>query len=209
MCSNFDNVRPAPPPQDVRGYAGELLAGDRGAVETVHVWPKQDAWILRPDADSGDWRFDAWRWSLLPFWSKQREPRMSTFNARAETVHKAPAFRGPWRQGRRCLIPLTGWYESARKLGTKGWVRIAPQAPAITFAGVWDAWDDPDTGLPLHSFTMLTTAAAPSLVHVHDRMPVIIPPRYREAWLDPDTTPEHARRMLHPVEDEFVLRLPR
>jgi putative SOS response-associated peptidase YedK len=208
MCSNFDNVKPSPPPADVRGYADHLLSGSLGPVETVHAWPRQEAWILRRDPQGDDWRFDAWRWSLVPFWAKQRNPRMSTFNARAETVHRAPAFRGPWRHGQRCLIPLTGWYESARRLGMKGWVRIAPSSPAITFAGVWDAWNDPGSGTTLHSFTMLTTAAAPGLVHVHDRMPVIIASRDRDVWLDPSTSAGSARRMLHPVEDDFELRLP-
>lgn len=208
MCSNFDNARPAPPATEVRDYAHQWLAGERGPLKTVHVWPRQDAWILRFDPEAGDWRFDAWRWSLVPFWSRERNPRMSTFNARAETVHRAPAFRGPWRHGRRCLIPLAAWYESARRVGMKGWVRIAPTAPGITFAGVWDAWTDRESDTPLHSFTMLTTAAAPSIARVHDRMPVIIAARDRDAWLDPATAPDVARRMLHPVEDDFAIRLP-
>ncbi len=208
MCSNFDNVKPAPPPTAVRTYVGQLLSGQLGDIATQHAWPRREAWIVRLDPASGDWRFDAWRWSLLPFWSKVREPRMSTFNARSETVHSAPAFRGPWRQGQRCLIPLTAWYESARTLGGKGWVRIAPSAPGITFAGIWDAWTDRGTGEVVSSFSMLTTAAAPSIVPVHERMPVIIAESYRERWLSPDTTPDQARRFLHPVEDEFRIEAP-
>lgn len=208
MCSNFDNVRPQPPATEVREYTGRLLSGACGPIETMHAWPRRDAWIVLHDAVTDDWRFASWHWSLVPFWSKVAEPKMSTFNARAETVHSAPAFRGPWRNGQRCLIPLTGWYESAASIGRKGWVHIRPSAPAITFAGLWDTWSRGDDEPPLHSFTMITTAAAPSLVDVHARMPAIIPERYRAEWLDPSTTPGHARRMLHPVEDDFRIDLP-
>lgn len=208
MCPNFDSVEPKPPPprMTVHDYAGVLFAGKWGSIETVHAWPKRDAWTIRFDQDAQDWRFDSWRWSLVPFWSKERNPKISTFNARSETVYKAPVFRGPWRLGQRCLIPLTGWYESAKPLGRKGRVRIQPSTPEITFAGLWDAWTDKDTGEFQHSFTMLTTSPAPSIVHVHNRMPVIIPERYRDAWLDPSTTTEAALRMLHPVEDCYQVQ---
>lgn len=203
MCSNFDNVKPAPPDVEVRTYAGQLLSGQLGDIQTIHAWPRREAWIIRFHPDSGDWRFEDWQWSLVPFWSKERAPRMSTFNARSETVQTAPAYRGAWRQAKRCLIPLTGWYESGKPLGRKGFVRIRPQAPAITFAGLYDSWVEPESGQHLNSFTMLTTAAAPSISHVHHRMPVIIPTRYRDAWLAPETTLQTAWRMLHPVEDDY------
>lgn len=44
------------------------------------------------------------QWWLLPYWSKTRYVTYSTFNAKAETVATAAAFRDPFRQ-RRCLIP--------------------------------------------------------------------------------------------------------
>ena len=58
----------------------------------------------------------------------------------------------------------------------------------------------------MRSFTMLTTTPAPSIAHVHNRMSVFIPERYRDAWLDPETTPEAVLRMLHTVEDEFRIQ---
>ena len=35
---------------------------------------------------------------------------------------------------------------------------------------------------------MITTAAADSLGHIHDRTPLIVPPGFYSDWLDPDTT---------------------
>ena len=89
MCSNFDNVRPRPPQADVRAYTTQLLSGTLGPIETLHAWPRRDAWVAHWDPDEGDWCFAAWHWSLVPFWSDTRHPKMSTFNARAETVHVA------------------------------------------------------------------------------------------------------------------------
>jgi putative SOS response-associated peptidase YedK len=206
MCSNFNNVTARTLVPRLSTPLEHLFDG-AAHLETMHAWPKRPAAVIRA-SDDGDWRIDEWRWSLVPFWSDTPEPGISTFNARSETVHRAPAFRGPWRHGQRCLIPLTSWYESGKALARKGWVKITPAAPAITFAGIWDTWTDKETRDALHSFSMLTTSAAPSMAHVHDRMPVIIPARYRKEWLDPETTPETARRMLHPVEDDFSIQLP-
>ncbi len=208
MCSNFDNLRPdSPPPESrVREYAGLLLSGTAGPLASLRVWPRQTAWILRHDETRADWRFECWRWSLVPFWSDTANPKMSTFNARSETVDRKPAYRDAWRRGQRCLIALTAWYESGRKLGRKGWVQIRPRAPAITFAGLWDKWTPRDGGAAHGSFTMLTTTAAPDLVKVHERMPVIIAEPWRDRWLDPATPSEHAQRLLHPVQDDFTVQ---
>ena len=105
MCSNFDNVKPKPPKVDVREYAGLLHSGQLGDIDTVHAWPKRDAWVIRLDQNAADRRFESWLWSLVPFWSKELDPKITTFNARSETVYKMPAYRGPWRHGRCCLIP--------------------------------------------------------------------------------------------------------
>ena len=37
------------------------------------------------------------------------------------------------------------------------------------------------------SCALLSKAAAPGIVHIHDRMPVVITPEHFDAWLDPNT----------------------
>jgi len=56
--------------------------------------------------------FEKMRWGLIPqWWNKPlKELRLATFNARAETVEVKPFFRESFRR-RRCLIPLSGYYE--------------------------------------------------------------------------------------------------
>ena len=49
-------------------------------------------------------------WSLLVEQAAQKELRMATFNARAETVESKPVFRDAFKR-KRCLIPMSGYYE--------------------------------------------------------------------------------------------------
>src|SRR5712671_5528732 len=52
------------------------------------------------------------RWGLVPsWWSKSlKELRLATFNARAETAAEKPMFCDSFKR-RRCLIPVSGYYE--------------------------------------------------------------------------------------------------
>ena len=50
------------------------------------------------------------RWGLVPSWAN--DPKRPHFNAKAETVHRLPAFRDSFKS-RRCLIPADGFYEWA------------------------------------------------------------------------------------------------
>ena len=53
----------------------------------------------------------------------------------------------------------------------------------FAFAGLWEAWR-PETGPPLLTCCILTTAANELVRPAHDRMPVILEPRYFGRWLD-------------------------
>jgi putative SOS response-associated peptidase YedK len=52
------------------------------------------------------------RWGLIPYWWNKtlKEMRLTTFNARAETVATKPMFRDAFKS-KRCLIPASGYYE--------------------------------------------------------------------------------------------------
>jgi putative SOS response-associated peptidase YedK len=52
-------------------------------------------------------------------------------------------------------------------------------------AGLWEAWRDPANGDTLESCTLVTTSPVQSIAHIHDRMPVIVPPGAYAEWLDP------------------------
>jgi len=126
-------------------------------------------------------------WGLVPSWSK--DPRMGArmINARSETVAEKPSFRSAFRR-RRCLIPANGFYEW-KKLGSRAkqpvLITLEDDLP-FAFAGLWEHWHGPDR-TEMESCTIITTEANELLREVHDRMPVILPARDYNRWLDPRT----------------------
>jgi putative SOS response-associated peptidase YedK len=66
-------------------------------------------------------------------------------------------------------------------------------------AGLWERWRDPATGEPLESCCIVTTSPSPAVAHVHDRMPVIVPPDAYVEWLDPkNEATERLTRLFEP-----------
>jgi putative SOS response-associated peptidase YedK len=97
------------------------------------------------------------RWGLVPYWWAKplKELRLATFNARIETVTTKPFFREPFKK-KRCLMPLSGYYEWQDTSGGKQpWYFTARDgAPLITAAGLWDEWRNRETGERIKSCTM-------------------------------------------------------
>src|SRR5690606_7874863 len=135
------------------------------------------------------------RWGLIPSWAKDPSIGYKMINARAETVHERPAYRGPFRS-RRCLIPADGLYEWKREGKRKQPYRfLMKDEKPFAFAGLWDEWRGPD-GQTIRSCTIITTEPNELLATVHDRMPVILPPDAYDEWLDPRTKPDRLRALL-------------
>lgn len=129
------------------------------------------------------------RWGLIPSWAKDRSGGAKMINARIETVADKPAFRGPVVR-RRCVIPASGYYEWQRGSGgAKRPFYLHPSAGRLAMAGVFDWWRDDsvpaeDPARWVLSASVLTTTPAPSLAHIHDRMPVMLTPDVVPDWLD-------------------------
>ncbi len=142
------------------------------------------------------------RWGLIPEWADDPSMGNRMINARAETAHEKPSFRGPFR-GRRCLVPADGFFEWMEEGGRKTPVRIrlASGAP-FTLAGLWDRWEGP-VRETVESFTILTRDAFPSIRGIHHRMPVLVRARDRGRWLDSEVSlPDLRALLLAPGGDE-------
>src|SRR3974390_3265417 len=83
------------------------------------------------------------RWGLVPPWAKDIKIGSSTFNARAEGIDTRPAFRGAWKEGRRCLVIADGYYEWRDADKQPFAVALGNRGP-MTFAGLWDRWRMPN-----------------------------------------------------------------
>lgn len=122
------------------------------------------------------------RWGFVPAWYKAPNDGPLLINARSETVAEKPAFRAAVRE-RRCLVPVTGFYE---------WDRTDPRHPLPWFvtradgrpmvlAGLWQDWER--DGQRLTGVAILTCAANALMARVHDRLPVVIEEADWPLWL--------------------------
>ena len=160
--------------------------------------PTETLPVLR-SGDDGQIQCIPMRWWLTPSWSQGPSTRYSMFNAKAETAARSPAFRGPFAK-QRCVVPVSGFYEWQRRAGHKQPFFISDQAQeGLLLAGLWDAWQPRgsagETAEHL-SFTLLTTAAHPSLDELHHRQPVFLRPEQAVQWLDPQVETSALKSLL-------------
>jgi putative SOS response-associated peptidase YedK len=127
------------------------------------------------------------RWGLVPHFAPDPRGGARAINARAETLATRPAFRDALAR-RRCLVVCDGFYEWRREGGTRQpfFVRLRSGRP-MTLAGLWARWRPPDGGAALVSCTVVTCPPNAVVAPLHDRMPVVLAPDVRDAWLDPET----------------------
>jgi putative SOS response-associated peptidase YedK len=84
-------------------------------------------------------------------------------------------------------VVVDGWYEwhQATKPKTPYLFRRKDGRP-LALAGLWEEWTAPDTGELVRTCTIITVGPNALMAPIHDRMPVILPPEAREAWLNPE-----------------------
>lgn len=111
-------------------------------------------------------------------WGFRREGGGRVINARSETAQELPLFRESMRL-RRCLIPMSAYYEWERRGKEKTRYRIFPENGDIhCLAGIYRYEDEAPR------FAVLTREAAPEIRFIHARMPVILPYALRDEWLE-------------------------
>lgn len=149
---------------------------------SYNLCPTDDSPVLR--AVDGGLVFEKMRWQLVPRPEPAFTTKLSTINARSETVFASRLY-GDLVLSQRCIVPISGFYEWKREGKSKRPFKIALRdEPIMSVAGIWDAWR-PGTTEERHSFSILTTAANETMSAIHDRMPVIIDRSAEEMWLDP------------------------
>ena len=104
-------------------------------------------------------------------------------NARAETLATTRSFRAA-AERRRCLLPADGFYEW-KKEGRKKqpYYLHAKDGHLLTFAGIYEVGHEAGHAAKKPSFAIVTRPALGFVETIHDRMPLVIPPALRDAWL--------------------------
>jgi putative SOS response-associated peptidase YedK len=179
VCGRFAQQRPAA--ELAERFAAEPLADEPGA--HYNIAPTDAALVVVQREDRR--AITAYRWGLVPHWATTPAFGNRTFNARAETVATAPAFRESFRR-RRCIVPVDAFYEWRRD----GRIRQPfafgrDDGDILELAGLWSGWRDPETGDVRRTFTIVTVPADGVVADLHDRMPAQLHPEDRTSWLDP------------------------
>jgi putative SOS response-associated peptidase YedK len=170
-----------------------------------NVAPMQD--VLAVIHDGAQRRAGWMRWGLLPNWADDPAAGARMINARSETIDERSAFREAYER-RRCVIVADGFYEWQQLGSTKIPTRIRLTGNRLFgFAGLWEKWSRRG-GEPVITCTILTTSPAPSIAHVHDRMPVILDPDACTRWLDKSADPDSLKSLLIPFDDQQLEAYP-
>ena len=162
MCGRFTQQLPTEQICDLYSVRGTPQQAHRRA--RYNGAPGQGFAACRVDDDSTR-AIALLRWGLVPSWARDAKIASRLINARSETVHSKPSFRAAFRS-RRCLIPADGWFEWQKTGSGKQPYFVTPaDGSPLSFAALWEPWDH--DGMPLETFTIITTAASPELEDIH------------------------------------------
>ncbi len=158
--------------------------------------------------------FQLMQWGLIPWWTKSAadaaQIRMRTLNGISEEIFEKPAFKDAAKDGRRCIIPCTGFFEWRWFKGGKikyPYFIHHHQEKIFSLAGLWSLWTDKSTGEMRETYTVLTTRANPLLEKIHNskkRMPVVLAREYEKDWLNPNLTKEDVLALCEPINDDAL-----
>lgn len=151
----------------------------------------------------------SYMWGFLPPNAPSRAfiSQYFSFNARDDKIATGRLYANPFRS-QRCLIAVNAWYEWPKAPGAKKGTpcTITPTTGDLfVFAGLWGPWKDPETGISHDTATVITTEPNELIAELpHHRMPAVLGPSERTAWLDPATPGADLRALLRPAPSEWM-----
>ena len=132
-------------------------------------------WIIRPTRPAPVFLQDEtcrlMRWGFVRPWAK------AINNARVEKTH-SPMWQEAFEK-RRCLIPMSGWYEFTGPTGNMtAHLLDGATDELLLAAGLWE--QSPEWG---ECYTMLMTESEGVMKEIHTRMPILLSPEDGEQFL--------------------------
>lgn len=159
-------------------------------VPRYNLAPGQDVPVVGEDRHGR--RMGLLRWGFLA--AASGSPSRTFVNARGESADRTPAFRDAFAH-RRILVPADGFYEWRAEASGKVPYWFHPTSGGLlSFAAIWERHGGEGQGTR-DGLAILTVAANDDVRPVHDRMPLIVSPAQRAAWLSRGT----ARSMLQRI----------
>jgi putative SOS response-associated peptidase YedK len=147
------------------------------------------------------------QWGLIPHWAKDFKQadalRKGTYNARGETISDKPSFRKSFGN-KRCWIIARGFYEWQHHQKEKiPWYIHAKNYELFAFAGLYDTWYNPDEGIAMNTFSIVTTQANQLMEKIHNtkkRMPVILFENNANTWIQTPCDEKELKKLLLPYD---------
>jgi len=168
----------------------EFAAGIKDATFSASNWnisPTTAVPFINASDEKGEIRnVNTATWGLIPSWAKDASRASNAINARVESISEKPTFKSAFKS-RRCLIPVTGYYEWSTELG-----KYKPKQPfyishknksSLAIAGLYENWINPESKQSVQSAAIITREAVGTLAPIHHRMPVILPKDLWSTWL--------------------------
>jgi putative SOS response-associated peptidase YedK len=120
-----------------------------------------------------------------------------------------PSFRYAIRS-QRCLIIASAFYEGPEKEKlSKPYLCYLRERRPFAFAGIWNEWQNPQTGAITNTCAIITTVANQLLQKVgHHRSPVILHKRDERVWLGQNTSLAKVTALLEPHPTELMNAYP-
>lgn len=176
--------------------------------------------VLRKTAPD-DFEIVLMHWEFIPEWittveqlENARKQKIPWLNARSENMLSSKMHRDA-ALNRRCLVLASHFYEwrhykpeGAKKENKYPYAIEVADADYFYMAGIYNSYTNPDTGIVLNSFAIVTTAANELLQVVHNdkkRMPTILPEELAWKWMMEDLPePEIKQIASYQLPSEFM-----
>ena len=194
MCGRIANTLPT---DAMAQLFSAMPANNLPDVPNFNICPTNDIHVVMTAEDSR--RLVSMRWGFIPHWYKKPNDGPLLINARSETIAEKPAFRMACRE-RRCLIPMTGFYEWTKDEDGKRWPWYIHADGPLALAGVWQDWRQGDE--TLRTCAVVTTTANDPMSQIHKRMPVIVSQDKWGLWLGEEG--HGAARLMTSAPDDLL-----
>jgi len=153
--------------------------------ESYNLAPSQNGFTVTYKDDKRILR--QMKWGLIPSWTKPVKAGSGLINARFDTIREKPSFRNIYKN-RRCIIPVTGFFEWRKDGKNKIPFFISCGRDAdgeynpMLLCGLYDIWISQDEEA-IETFTIITTESSAKMRFIHDRMPLILDKKNITLWL--------------------------
>jgi putative SOS response-associated peptidase YedK len=151
------------------------------------------------------------RWGLIPDWAEADAAKACAATASVTEIEHAPTTRGGWELGRRCILPMFGFY--TWQLTWQGhrqpfFVRLVNRS-VFGVAAVWDRTEADAGDDVIESCALITVRPNTLLAELQgsdNEMPAIIDRRDYAVWLT--AAPAVAKTVLQPLPQQYMVAHP-